>query len=243
MDEGPRRVGPRKNTTNSTRRQPERERERKRTKLRAGEGKKERNLGGPAEGGPARGRSGGRSVRTTQTHTHQTNTPNQTNTPTKPTHQTKTTQTHTPNQPKHTHQTNTPTKPNQTNTPTKPNQHTNTHTNTHRCRVLSRIPFFILSRCRFFCPVCLFFCDRIRPSLFGHIWPNRIWPIPHLTELKWPHLANLFWPNLANFVDRIWPERIWPSRRRGGRGSKGWVEGRGGRRGRGTFVPESGQGQ
>ena len=31
------------------------------------------------------------------------------------------------------------------------------------------------------------------------IWPNRIWPTPHLAKVDSPHLANLIWPNLGNF--------------------------------------------
>ena len=55
----------------------------------------------------------------------------------------------------------------------------------------------------------------------GHarIWPNRIWPKPHLAkkiriwqvcfrDRIWP---NRIWPELVfQSVDRIWPNRIWP---------------------------------
>ena len=160
---------------NSTRRLP---RERKRTKMRAGEGKKERNFGRSGGGRSGGGRSGGRrscGARSgggwTQTHTAtHTHPPNHT----PPTHKhTQThTNTHTQNTHKHT-QTDTQT---DTQTETHPPNHTQQHTHTHRCRFLSRIPFFyfvpmsfslsrvqffILSQCRFFCPVCRFlFCPE-----------------------------------------------------------------------------------
>ena len=55
----------------------------------------------------------------------------------------------------------------------------------------------------------------------GHarIWPNRIWPKPHLAkkiricpicfrDRIWP---NRIWPELVFLsVDHIWPNRIWP---------------------------------
>ena len=56
------------------------------------------------------------------------------------------------------HTTNTHTQQTHTHTHTT-HQHTNTHTNTHthRCRLLSRIPSLILSRCRFFVPFVAFY--------------------------------------------------------------------------------------
>ena len=66
-------------------------------------------------------------------------------------------------------------------------------------------------------------CGLVLPTstLTGHarIWPNRIWPKPHLArkirigpicfrDRIWP---NRIWPELVfQSVDRIWPNRIWP---------------------------------
>ena len=55
----------------------------------------------------------------------------------------------------------------------------------------------------------------------GHarIWPNRIWPKPHLAKKIriWPGRfrdriwPNRIWPELVfQSVDRIWPNRVWP---------------------------------
>ena len=43
-----------------------------------------------------------------------------------------------------------------------------------------------------------------RPQGCGRIWPNRIWPKPHLAK------KIRIWP--GRFRDRIWPNRIWPNR-------------------------------
>ena len=90
-------------------------------------------------------------------------------------------------QPKHTQQ--------HTNTQqhTHSNTHTHQHTHTHRCRFLSRIPSFLLSRCRFFCPefrfllcpnvvffvprVC-FFCPVCRFFFFYYFVPNVCFFVP-----------------------------------------------------------------
>ena len=56
----------------------------------------------------------------------------------------------------------------------------------------------------------------------GHarIWPNRIWPKPHLAKTAFfgqkiriwlGHFRDRIWPELVfQSVDRIWPNRIWP---------------------------------
>ena len=54
------------------------------------------------------------------------------------------------------------------------------------------------------------------PTVHGHarIWPNRIWPKPHLAKKIriWPIcFRDRIWPELVfQSVDRIWPNRIWP---------------------------------
>ena len=58
-----------------------------------------------------------------------------------------------------------------------------------------------------------------RPASHARIWPNRIWPKPHLAKKIriWPGRfrdriwPNRIWPELVfQSVDRIWPNRIWP---------------------------------
>ena len=126
--------GPRiqKHHQNSTRRPPEREREKERKWVRERE-KKSEILGGPAEGGPAKWRSRGKVVRTTQTTPPHTNwifnrksEPHTTHTTHTHTHHT---HTHT-----HTHTHHTQHTQQQTHTPTHTRQctHTNTHTPTQQ---------------------------------------------------------------------------------------------------------------
>ena len=69
--------------------------------------------------------------------------------------------------------------------------------------------------------VTTFFFGGVYCLSTGHarIWPNRIWPKPHLAKKIriWPICfrdriwPNRIWPELVfQSVDRIWPNRIWP---------------------------------
>ena len=78
------------------------------------------------------------------------------------------------------------------NAQTKHTQHTTTHnthtltqthqhTHTHRCRFLSRIPSFILSRCRFFCPAFVFLVPL--PGSLPNPSPHFCAPGPPQTDI------------------------------------------------------------